>query len=142
MVGFRSSPVDQTNWFLYDERNSYRKNGGLIYNDGSKAKLIVNSPTGERALDYDILTYIRKTYPNVILTSSLGENQITHLTRLDSYHKGYQRGTPDLELTCKVGGSVDVVAIELKILSHVLYSEQEDYLEKLNTINIITCVAL
>ena len=88
---------------------------GLIDNDESKANLIVNNPTGERALHYDLVTYIRMNYPNVILTSSLGENQITHLTRLDSYHKGYQRGTPDLELTCKVGGSVDVVAFELKM---------------------------
>jgi prophage antirepressor-like protein len=114
---------------------------GLIDNDESKAKLIVNSPTGERALHYDIVKYIRKTYPNVILTSSLGENQITHLTRLDSYHKGYQRGTPDLELKCKVGDSVDVVAIELKFGSNVLSIEQEDYLDKLNKINVTTFVA-
>ena len=84
----------------------------LIDNDESKAKLIVNNPTGERALQKAIVKYKRKTYPNVILTSSCGENQITHFTRLDSYHKGNQRGTPDLELKCKVGGSVDVVAIE------------------------------
>ena len=118
MGGFRSSPVDQTNWFLYDERRNIEK-WGLIDNDESKAKLIVNNPTRERALHYDIVKYIRKTYPNVILTSSLGENQITHLTRLDSYHKGYQRGTPDLELKCKVGDSVDVVAIELRFGSNV-----------------------
>ena len=89
---------------------------GLIDKDESKAKLIVNNPIGERALHYDIVKYIRKAYPNVIVTSSLGENQITHLTILDSYHRGYQRGTPDLELKFKVGGSVDVVAIELNFV--------------------------
>ena len=54
--------VDQTNWFLYDERSSYIQMG-LIDNDESKAKLTVNNPTGERALHYDIVKYIRKTYP-------------------------------------------------------------------------------
>jgi hypothetical protein len=84
---------------------------------------------------------IRKTFPNVVLTSSLGENQLTHLTRLDSYHKGYERGTPDLELKCKVGGSVDVVAIEFKFGSNLLSIEQEDYLDKLNKLNVTTFVA-
>ena len=142
-----------TDWVVSEVLPSIRQTGsymtkdaaiekwGLIDNDESKAKLIVNNPTGERALHYDIVKYIRKTYPNVILTSSLGENQITHLTRLDSYHKGYQRGTPDLELKCKVGDSVDVVAIELKFGSNVLSIEQEDYLDKLNKINITTFVA-
>ena len=113
----------------------------MIDNDESKAKLIVNRPTGERALDYDIVKHTRTTYPNVILTGSLGEHHITHLTKNESYHKGYQRGTPDLELKCKVGGSVDVVAIELKFGSHVLSIEEEDYLDKLNNINITTFVA-
>ena len=99
----------------------------LIDNDESKAKLIVKDPTGESALHYDIVKCIRKIYPTVRLTSSLGENQITHLTRLASHHKGYQRGTPDLELTCKVGGSVDVVTLELKFGSNVLSIEQVDY---------------
>ena len=115
--------------------------GGLIDNDESKAKLIVNNPTGERALHYEIVKYISKTYPNVILTGSLSENQITHSTRLNSYHKGYRRGTPDLELKCKVGESVDVVAIELKFGSNVLSIEQEYYLDKLNKINVTTFVA-
>ena len=59
-------------------------------------------------------------------------------TILDMYHKGYERGTLDLELTCKVGGSVDVVAIELRFGSNVFSIEQEDYLDKLNTINVTT----
>ena len=36
-----------------------------------------------------------------ILTSGLGENQFTNYTRLDSHNKGYEKGTPDLELKCK-----------------------------------------
>ena len=39
---------------------------GLIDNDESKAKLIVNNPTGERALHYDIVKYIRKTSKHYI----------------------------------------------------------------------------
>ena len=64
------------------------------------------------------------------------------LTILDSYYKGYQRGTPDLELKCKVGDSVDVVAIELKFGSNVLSIEQEDYLDKLNKIKDVKTIVL
>ena len=35
-------------------------------------------------------------YPDTILVAAMGENQDTEEKRLDSYKKGYQRGTPDL----------------------------------------------
>ena len=49
---------------------------------------------------------------------------------MDSYKKGYERGTPDIELKCKLGEYTDVVAIELKNpdKSNKLSDEQKKYL--------------
>ena len=59
-----------TDWVVSEVLPSIRQTGyymtkeaaiekwGLIDNDESKAKLIVNNPTGERALHYDIVKYI------------------------------------------------------------------------------------
>ena len=59
--------------------------------------------------------YIETTYPYVIISAGLGENQTTPFIRMDSKAKGYTKGQPDLELKCKLGnGFTDVVAIELK----------------------------
>ena len=63
----------------------------------------VNNPTGGHALHYDIVKHIKKTHPDVLLTSGLGENQIIHYLRSDSYQKGYESGTPDIGLNRKVG---------------------------------------
>ncbi|MFM7989660.1 MAG: hypothetical protein ACKPKO_61140, partial [Candidatus Fonsibacter sp.] len=54
-------------------------------------------------------------------------------TRLDSWHKGYERGTRDIELKCKLGEYTDVVAIELKNpdKSNKLSDDQKKYVEKL-----------
>ena len=80
-------------------------NSELIDDDETKAKLRVNNPTGDRALQYEVVKkHVKKTYPQVVLTNSLGEGLITHPATLDRYHKGYQRGSPDLELKCKVVG--------------------------------------
>ncbi|MFM7980668.1 MAG: hypothetical protein ACKPKO_15250, partial [Candidatus Fonsibacter sp.] len=104
-----------TDWVCSEVLPSIRKTGSymtkeqaikrwkLIDDDNEEAKYKVNNPKGENALHYAVVLHIRKRYENVIITSGLGENQITHYTRMDSYRKGYERGKPDLELKCKVG---------------------------------------
>ncbi|MFM7988272.1 MAG: hypothetical protein ACKPKO_54060, partial [Candidatus Fonsibacter sp.] len=82
----------------------------LIDDDKQEAQIKANNPTGENVLHYAVVNHIKKRYPHVILTSGLGENQITNYTRLDSHNKGYEKGTPDLELKCKFGEYTDVVA--------------------------------
>ena len=52
-------------------------------------------------------------YPIVLITPGLGENQITHLSRLESKAKGYHKGQPDLELKCKNGDRTNEITIEL-----------------------------
>ena len=55
---------------------SIRKTGSYMTEDNEqKATRIVNHPRGERALHYDVVDHIKRTYPEVILPSSLGENQ-------------------------------------------------------------------
>ncbi|MFM7859415.1 MAG: hypothetical protein ACKO96_47700, partial [Flammeovirgaceae bacterium] len=71
------------------------------------------------------------------------ENQITNYTRLDSWHKGYEKGTLDIALKCEFGEYTDVVATELKNpdKSNELSDEQKTYLEKLEKINVNTFVS-
>ena len=83
----------------------------FIDNSMYDARGRINNPTGEHVLHYDIVKRIKRKSPDVIVTSGLGENQITHCTRFDSYHKGYEAGTPGIELTRKVGDYTVVVAI-------------------------------
>ena len=75
----------------------------------------VNKPKGESKLHYDVVSYIRRKYPDVIISAGLGENQVTEFMRLDSQKKGYTKGELDIELKCKLeNGYTDVFVIELK----------------------------
>lgn len=116
-----------------------------LYEDNQEEALRqIRNPTGENALHYTVVKHIKTKYPHVIITAGLGENQITHYTRLDSYYKGYEKGQPDLELKCKLeNGFTDVAVIELKNPdnSNRLSVEQLNYLKKLEQINVSTLVS-
>ena len=56
--------------------------------------------------------YFRNTYPKVLITPSLGDNQITLCSRIESKAKEYLEGQPDLELKCEDGERIDIIAIE------------------------------
>ena len=88
--------------------------------------------------------HIETTYPYVIISAGLGENQTTDFIRMDSKAKGYTQGQPDLELKCKLGsGFTNVVAIELKSPngSNKTSPEQDAYLERLRGCNVATLVS-
>ena len=88
--------------------------------------------------------YIETTYPYVIISAGLGENQTTPFIRMDSKAKGYTKGQPDLELKCKLGnGFTDVEAVELKNPngSNKTSPEQDAYLERLRGCNVATLVS-
>ncbi|MFM7984187.1 MAG: Bro-N domain-containing protein, partial [Candidatus Fonsibacter sp.] len=97
-------------WVTSEVLPSIRQHG--TYETPAAAALqIIQNPTGERKLHYKVNKYIEKTYPDVITSAGLGENQTTDFIRMDSYTKGQ----PGLELKCKLGSGIrDVVAIELK----------------------------
>ena len=98
---------------------------------------IIRNPTGETKLHYKVKKHDETTYPYVIISAGLGENQTADFIR-------YAKGQPDLELKCKLGsGFTDVVAIELKNPngSNKTSPEQDAYLERLRGCNVATLVS-
>ena len=61
------------------------------YNDKLTFKI-----ENEMDLHVKVVSFLKKRYPNSIFTATLGENQDTSVKRIDSYRKGYLRGSPDL----------------------------------------------
>ena len=129
-------------WVTSEVLPSIRKHG--VYETPAAAIQRIRNPTGETELHYQVKKYIEKTYPYVIISAGLGENQTTDFIRMDSKAKGYTKGQPDLELKCKLGnGFTDVVAIELKNPngSNKTSPEQDAYLERLRGCNVATLVS-
>ena len=81
-------------WITSEVLPSIRKYGQYKLFDSPYNKMIMIS--NEKELHYRVVELIRKYYPDSILVAAMGENQDTEEKRLDSYKKGFQRGTPDL----------------------------------------------
>ena len=81
-------------WVTSQVLPSIRKYGQYKLFDSPWNKMIMIG--NERDLHYKVVQLIRNYYPDSILVAGLGENQDTEEKRLDSYKKGYLRGTPDL----------------------------------------------
>ena len=81
-------------WVFNTVLPSIRKYGQYKMFDSPWNKMIMIG--NERDLHYKVFQLIRNFYPDSILVAGLGENQDTEEKRLDSYKKGYLRGTPDL----------------------------------------------
>ena len=129
-------------WVCSDVLPSIRKHGR--YESPAATIERIRNPTGETELHYKVKKHIETTYPYVIISAGLGENQTTAFIRMDSKAKGYTKGQPDLELKCKLGsGFTDVVAIELKNPngSNKTSPEQDAYLERLRGCNVATLVS-
>ena len=50
----------------------------------------------ETDLHVKVVSFLKKRYPHSLFTVTLGENQDTAFKRIDSFKKGYLRGSPDL----------------------------------------------
>ena len=50
----------------------------------------------ETDLHVKVVSFLQKRYPHRLFTVTLGENQYTAFKRIDSFKKGYLRGSPDL----------------------------------------------
>ena len=50
----------------------------------------------ETDLHVKVVSFLKKRYPHSLLVVLLGENQDSPYKRIDSYKKGYLRGSPDL----------------------------------------------
>ena len=50
----------------------------------------------EMDLHIKVVSFLKKRYPHSLFTVTLGENQDSPYKRINSYNKGYLRGSPDL----------------------------------------------
>ena len=85
-------------WITKDVLPSVRKTGRYSY-DGMNHKYndsLTFKFENETDLHVKVVSFRKKRYPHSLFTVTLGENQDTVHKRIDSYKKGYLRGSPDL----------------------------------------------
>ena len=84
----------------------------------------------ERQLHYELCNFARKAYPNVRISPGLGEMQDSSPKRLECWHKGYQKGQPDL-IVHQRSGNWSGLVIELKTPrgTGVVSPEQRQWLD-------------
>ena len=85
-------------WVTKDVLPSIRKTGRYVYDDmnhkyGDSLTFKIENETD---LHTKVVSFLKKRYPHSIFTATLGENQDPSIKRIESYKKGYLRGSPDL----------------------------------------------
>ena len=84
-------------WVTSEVLPSIRKTGRYDYSMNHRYN---NSLTfkieNETDLHVKVVSFLKKRYPHSLFTVTLGENQDSAFKRIDSFKKGYLRGSPDL----------------------------------------------
>ncbi len=62
--------------------------------DASRSVERIRNPTGETELRYKVKKYIETTYPYVIISAGLGENQTTAFIRMGTRRRATRRSSP------------------------------------------------
>ena len=84
-------------WVTKDVSPSIRKTGRYDYCiDHKYNNTLTFKIENETDLDVKVVSFLKKRYPHSLFTVTLGENQDTAFKRIDSFKKGYLRGSPDL----------------------------------------------
>jgi prophage antirepressor-like protein len=84
-------------WVTSQVLPAIRKSGNYNYDMNHTYKhSLAFKIESETELHTKVVSFIKKRFPQSIFTASLGENQDTVNKRLDSYKKGYLKGSPDL----------------------------------------------
>ena len=86
-------------WVMSKVLPSIRKTGSYVmpielghkFNNALTFKI-----ENETDLHVKVVSFLTKRYPHSVFTVTLGENQDTAFKRIDSFKKGYLRGSPDL----------------------------------------------
>ena len=78
-------------WVTSEVLPSIRKTGRYDYSNMLTFKI-----ENETDLHVKVVSFLKKRYPHSLFTVTLGENQDTVHKRIDSFKKGYLRGSPDL----------------------------------------------
>ena len=87
----------------YDYRIDHKCNNTLTFKIENEMDLHVKVVSflkkkieNEMDLHVKVVSFLKKRYPHSLFTVTLGENQDTVHKRIDSFKKGYLRGSPDL----------------------------------------------
>ena len=85
-------------WVTKDVLPSIRKTGRYSYDDMNHKYNVsltfkIENETG---IHVKVVSFLKKGFPHSLFTVTLGENQCASAMRIDSYKKGYLRGSPDL----------------------------------------------
>ena len=85
-------------WVTKDVLPSIRKTGRYSYDDMNHKynDSLTFKIENETDLHTKVVSFLRKRYPHSIFSIGLGENQDSVNKRIDSFKKGYHRGSPDL----------------------------------------------
>ena len=84
-------------WVTKDVSPSIRKTGRYDYCiDHKYNNMLTFKIENETDLHVKVVSFLKKRYPHSLFTVTLGENQDTVYKRIDSFKKGYLRGSPDL----------------------------------------------
>ena len=84
-------------WVTKDALPSIRKTGGYDYCiDHKYNNTLTFKIENEMDLHVKVVSFLKKRYLHSLFTITLGENQDTVHKRIDSFKKGYLRGSPDL----------------------------------------------
>ena len=84
-------------WVTSEVLPSIRKTGRYDYCMNHKYNnTLTFKIENETDLHVKVVSFLKKRYPHSLFTVTLGENQDTAFKRIDSFKKGYLRGSPDL----------------------------------------------
>ena len=84
-------------WVTSQVLPSIRKTGRYDYFMNHKySNMLTFKIENETDLHVKVVSFLKKRYPHSLFTVTLGENQDTVHKRIDSFMKGYLRGSPDL----------------------------------------------
>ena len=84
-------------WITKDVLLSIRKTGRYDYCINHKYNnTLAFKIENETDLHVKVVSFLKKRYPHSLFTVTLSENQDTVHKRIDSFKKGYLRGSPDL----------------------------------------------
>ena len=86
-------------WVTKDVLPSIRKTGGYVSDDMNHkySNTLTFKIENEMDLHVKVVSFLKKRYPHSLFTVTLGENQDTVHKRIDSFKKGYLRGSPDFD---------------------------------------------
>ena len=80
-------------WVTSEVLPSIRKTGRYNHKYNNTLTFKIENETD---LHVKVVSFLKKRYPHSLFTVTLGENQDTAFKRIDSFKKGYLRGSPDL----------------------------------------------